>query len=265
MRQTKRTKQDTTEGCISEPCFAESEQKELSLENRLEKSGSPCVLAETPHYLVVYKPPLLHSVPLRKSKDQTLLCWCAERFPELMQVKGRNPWEGGVLHRLDYETRGLILCARNQRTFEALAAQQKAGLFTKQYRAVSANTEVALLPGFPPRPPAASPPFMLKSAFRAYGKGRQTVRPLTASTVPDNLYTTTIVECLECGATVQWTVQITQGFRHQIRCHLSWLGYPLLNDSLYGGKEADGTLELCAESLSFFEPFSGEPVQWSIS
>ncbi|MDR2808648.1 MAG: RNA pseudouridine synthase [Spirochaetaceae bacterium] len=216
----------------------------------------PFVLVETAAYLVLYKPPLLHSVPLRQSGEQTLLSWCADRFPEVMSVQGKNPWEGGILHRLDYETRGLILCARNQRAFDALSAQQKAGMFRKQYRALSAKTEEALLAGFPPRPAAASPPFTLKSGFRAYGQGRRIVRPLAANA---NVYSTAIIERLDCGTVFQWTIELCRGFRHQVRCHLSWLGYPILNDSLYGGEDLGGTLELCAEGLSFFDPFSGRP------
>ena len=220
----------------------------------------PYVVVETAAYLVLYKPPLLHSVPLKHSEGSTLLSWCAEAFPDVMLVRGLNQWEGGILHRLDYETRGLVLCARNQSAFDALFTQQKAGMFIKQYKALSAPEQSALLSGFPPRPHNAAPPFTIKSAFRAYGQARKAVRPLYSNSKNGVLYSTNIIGCSNSGTALQWTLSLCQGFRHQVRCHLSWLGYPILNDSLYGGKDEGAALELCAESLSFFDPISGKPL-----
>jgi 23S rRNA pseudouridine1911/1915/1917 synthase len=54
-------------------------------------------------------------------------------------------------------------------------------------------------------------------------------------------------------------VRIDRGFRHQIRCHLAWLGYPLINDALYGGAsrpEYPG-LALLAGAISFPDPLTG--------
>jgi 23S rRNA pseudouridine1911/1915/1917 synthase len=50
--------------------------------------------------------------------------------------------------------------------------------------------------------------------------------------------------------------RILRGFRHQIRCHLAWLGFPILHDSLYGGA-GEGVLALRACSLSFDDPLDG--------
>jgi 23S rRNA-/tRNA-specific pseudouridylate synthase len=55
-------------------------------------------------------------------------------------------------------------------------------------------------------------------------------------------------------------VRIARAFRHQIRCHLSWLGHPVRGDGLYGppGGGGDQPLMLKAQALSFLDPFSGE-------
>ena len=117
-------------------------------------SAAPFFLTTDDSFLVVYKPPRMHSSPLKRSAvsapggapagrcvsgEQTLLDWCVRSFPEVTAVRGRNPWEGGLLHRLDYETRGLTLIARTQTAFDALLTAQKAGRFVKEYAALASK------------------------------------------------------------------------------------------------------------------------------
>ena len=81
-------------------------------------------------------------------------------------------------------------------------------------------------------------------------------------------YKTNILEASSSGKTRCFRIRIVRGFRHQIRCHLSWLGYPILNDGLYGGlPEVDGTdqaLALKAQGLFLRDPFSGEDRQYQL-
>jgi 23S rRNA pseudouridine1911/1915/1917 synthase len=83
-----------------------------------------------------------------------------------------------------------------------------------------------------------------------------------------NPYKTDILELNSTGETCCFRLRIARGFRHQIRCHLSWLGYPILNDGLYGGmEEADGmdqALALKAQGLFFRDPLSGEDRQYRL-
>jgi 23S rRNA pseudouridine1911/1915/1917 synthase len=53
----------------------------------------------------------MHSVPLKNGGD-TLLDWYAGIFPPVMDMCGRKEGEGGLLHRLDFETQGLVLFAK---------------------------------------------------------------------------------------------------------------------------------------------------------
>jgi hypothetical protein len=56
--------------------------------------GEPFVLAEESTYLVAYKPPGMHSVPLktrREPVERTLLDWCADAYTEVLKVRGCNP------------------------------------------------------------------------------------------------------------------------------------------------------------------------------
>jgi 23S rRNA pseudouridine1911/1915/1917 synthase len=73
-------------------------------------------------------------------------------------------------------------------------------------------------------------------------------------------YRTQVRGFTKAGGLFHFTLRISRGFRHQIRCHLAWLGYPLLNDGLYGGlSQGDGLLALKARGISFYDPASGEP------
>jgi 23S rRNA pseudouridine1911/1915/1917 synthase len=245
----------------------------------------PEILEAAGDFLVVYKPPGLHSAPL--GGGPSLFEWCAGRFPELRSLPGRREGEGGLLHRLDYETRGLLLVARTRTGFENLQAQQKGGAFVKEYRALSGGAGEGL-PGFPPPPFSPSPgaSFYVESFFRPYGPGRRAVRPAEPEkagkaegsetgagkrrkkTASDRgrPYRTGVTEFTGTGGLFRFTLRIHRGFRHQIRCHLAWLGYPLLNDGLYGGLPlGDGILALEACGITFRDPQSGEPRRYTLA
>jgi len=223
---------------------------------------SPQILVEEKDFLIVYKPPGMHSAPLANSaRADTLLDWCVLRFPEVADLPGRKAGEGGLLHRLDYETQGLLLLARTKPGMEFLLAQQTEGRILKEYSALAANSEVQA-PGFPAGKPDSRPPARIQSDFRPYGPGRKAVRPVLNA---DGEYVTEILEAnpLVNGITA-FRVRICRGFRHQIRCHLAWLGMPIVNDSLYGGAVqgggafGDGLLCLRACSLLFTDPAGRE-------
>jgi 23S rRNA pseudouridine1911/1915/1917 synthase len=229
----------------------------------------PGVIAETASYVVAYKPPRMHSAPLDSGESETLLDWCCALYPELREPRGRLAREGGLVHRLDFETSGLVLIARTQEALESLEAQQKAGGFIKEYEALSAAATAPPLPGFPkesPIPGELPPaPFTITSAFRPYGPGRKAVRPVLSpiGTIYETLCLESRPETNEQGTFRHFRLRLHRGFRHQIRCHLAWIGFPILNDRLYGGQEtAEGTLALTARALSFKDPDSGQDVRY---
>jgi len=266
----------------------------------------PRVIAEASSWLVLYKPPRMHTAPLRPCEENTLLAWAALRFPEVLKIKGRKEIEGGLVHRLDYDTQGLVLCARTDAAIKALLNQQEAGEVIKEYEAASACLSTDMPPGFPPLPAgrvtpncvrnhvtdctptrdtrfhSGNPLAVIESAFRPFGKGRKAIRPLTAESCygtktfcKKDLYRTKILSCAEMGEKCFFRLRICKGFRHQIRCHLAWIGRPILNDSLYGnfeggtvsatGKETvdltgRGFLALLACSIEFADPDTGKAV-----
>ena len=94
----------------------------------------PQILAEEKDFLVVYKPPGTHSAPLARSPGESpvILEWCAAKFPDIMDLPGRRAGEGGLIHRLDFETNGLLLVARTAAGMESLLAMQSEGRIVKE-------------------------------------------------------------------------------------------------------------------------------------
>ena len=250
----------------------------LAVENPL----LPQILMEERDFLVVYKAPRMHSVPLVHSPREqaprelvsyeTILEWCVLKFPEIADLSGRRPGEGGLIHRLDYETQGLMLFARTHSGMEALLQEQKEGRIEKEYSALTEESEI-VLPGFPELPPGffSDGAGLIKSAFRPYGPGRKAVRPVISGArrkgTLEEQYFTEIVEERPLGQGIKaFRIRIRKGFRHQIRNHLAWIGRPILNDALYGGTSyGRGFLGLRASSLTFTDPSSGRERTFSIS
>jgi 23S rRNA pseudouridine1911/1915/1917 synthase len=214
----------------------------------------------------------MHTVPLKQqyfSQDntvktrRTLLDWCAAGYPQVLAARGAHEWEGGMVHRLDYETAGLTLAAKTQKALDTFRAQQELGLFIKTYRAVCRNAPP--LKGFPPAPAFTGAPCVIASPFRPFGPGGKAVRPALRAERGNiawdqgKPYRTKVIKALSCRDVTVFTVQIARGFRHQIRCHLAWLGFPILNDLLYGGVRRGSFLGLTAVSLSFFDPRFPQP------
>jgi 23S rRNA pseudouridine1911/1915/1917 synthase len=170
-----------------------------------------------------------------------------------------------------------MLVARTQEALDALSAQQEAGLFIKEYTALSAPFS-RLPPSFPQPPPLFAPPCVIESGFRPFGPGRKAVRPVVfpLKRMPERNvkqvaldrgrpYQTEIIETRELEDCVQFKLRLRRGFRHQIRCHLAWLGHPILNDALYGGVDANGSLCLHAYEISFLNLNSGIRVSYSLT
>ncbi|GMO41057.1 MAG: pseudouridine synthase [Termitinemataceae bacterium] len=236
----------------------------------------PFIHTEAKDYLVAYKPPKMHSVPIAKTDTGTLLHWCAAYFPEILSIAGKKPIEGSILHRLDYETSGLVLFARTQEAMNNLLQQQEDGLFIKTYFAKCEKVSGIAL-GFPPLlkeyinlVDSTDYPKKISSFFRAFGKGRKEVRPVlcdhtskkAVATDLGNPYITTILDCkLNNDDSLNFRLRLNRGFRHQIRCHLAWLGYPILNDPLYNKKSCNENnfMQLFATDLFFLDPQNGKP------
>lgn len=204
------------------------------------------VVFENKDFLIADKPHDLPTVPLKgQSVDGTLLGLIARNYPEVLSVCGKNPWEGGTLHRLDTATSGLVVFARTQAMYDYLQKIQQQDLFEKTYSADTFESDV--LKGSDLQI-TDNKEFKIVSYFRSYGKGSKEVRPTEDIKRADTpvLYTTTVTK-----SNGRFTCRITRGFRHQIRAHLAWIGHPIKGDSLYGNENTEGTLCLDCFEVRF--------------
>lgn len=200
--------------------------------------------------VVVSKPSGLPTAPLKNGCGDSLVKQVAEVYPEIMEVSGYQSWEGGLLHRLDTPTSGLVIFARNQKAFDYLSWQQRHDMITKEYRARSTGIKESL-PGFPPFPFRSSDEcFTITSGFRSYGRKGASVRPLIVDR-DMRVYRTEVFR----ESDDSFICVLTQGFRHQVRCHMAWAGYPLIGDVQYGGSEGN-EFGLEAIGLTFTDPAS---------
>lgn len=151
----------------------------------------------------------------------------------------------GIVHRIDKETTGLIIAAKNDRAHQRLTEAWHTDAVNRYY--------LALLHGNMPEPlgtieaPIGRHPKDRKKMTVLPGEGR---RAVTHYKVIERLGKYTLVECkLETGRT------------HQIRVHMKYLGYPLVGDTVYGSKGRSAVnigMLLHSARLDILHPVTGE-------
>ena len=154
----------------------------------------------------------------------------------------------GIVHRIDRDTSGLIIAAKNDRAHLALAAQLQDHSLARTYEAVAVGSLKE--DGGTVNAPIGRHPVDRKKMAIDRKNGREAV---THWSVLARYPSYTHVECrLETGRT------------HQIRVHLASIGHPLLGDTVYGAKKpVPGLAGQClhARRLRFIHPSTGEPVE----
>ena len=159
-----------------------------------------------------------------------------------------NPQRPGIVHRLDKDTSGLLVIAKNNAVHLALVKQFSQHSITRTYVAlvkgkVEFKEHVIELP-------IGRHPHKRKSMAVGFGKNTK-----YAKTFYRTLQRTKEYSVLEL---LPFT-----GRTHQLRVHLAFLGHPILGDKKYGKNNDFARLALHAVSLGFIHPSSGKYVEFS--
>ena len=200
------------------------------------------ILFEDDDLLVLNKPAGLVMHPGAGHQQHTLVNALLAHCKNLSGIGGKE--RPGIVHRLDKETSGALVIAKNDATHRGLSKQFAARTMGKIYLALVAGTprkNTGVIDKAIERHPVHR---QRMSIARRQGRSAKTEYRVLRSSGDVSL-----VECtLHTGRT------------HQIRVHLHDLGHPVLGDKLYGGKRAGNFPRqmLHAWKLSFRHPQSGE-------
>lgn len=155
----------------------------------------------------------------------------------------------GIVHRIDKDTTGVLVIAKNDDAHVKLSAQLKDHSMKREYYAL-VEGKISKDSGTIDKPLKRSKKDRLKIAIDSDGR-----RAVTHFEVIERFKNTTLVKCvLETGRT------------HQIRVHMASIGHPLVGDPLYGFKKTkfkSGGQMLHAKVLGFIHPRTNEYVEFT--
>jgi 23S rRNA pseudouridine1911/1915/1917 synthase len=203
------------------------------------------IVYEDEHLAVIDKPAGMTVYPGTGEESGTLLAALISRYPSIAAMQAENP-RGGIVHRLDKETSGLIVVAKNAEIQTALSDQFQARTVEKSYiTLVEKRPQTAT--GRVDAPIARDPKQRKRMAVVRDGKSAITEYSI-------------LEEDLD-GERALLKVQIFTGRTHQIRVHLAFIGCPVVGDRVYGYRKQRLRLKrqfLHSAELRFDHPITGE-------
>lgn len=203
------------------------------------------IVYEDEDLIVINKPKGLVVHPAAGNYDNTLVNALLYHCKELSDINGY--YRPGIVHRIDKDTSGLLVCAKNNAAHAALSAQlQDKTCFRKYYAIVNGiidNNE-----GIINAPIGRSS----KDRQKMEVTDKNSKEAITEFKVLQRLSGTCLVEC-----------ELKTGRTHQIRVHMAFIKHPVLNDPKYSKKTIDETGQyLHAYYLSFIHPKTNERMEF---
>jgi len=207
------------------------------------------IVYEDENMLVVNKPSGMLTHPTKTEMENTLvnalLHYCGDNLSNL-----NGDYRRGIVHRLDRNTSGLLMVAKNNQAHEYLAKLIKERAIEKKY--------LTIVKG------------ILEEDFGIIDEpiGRCPKNPCKMIITPDGKPSITEFRVIKRFKDCTYLeLNLKTGRTHQIRVHLSYLNHPILNDSLYGGngfKVKTDEQVLQSYKLRFAKPFYGDIINLTI-
>ena len=192
---------------------------------------------------VVFKPSGMVVHPAAGNETGTLVNALLRHLDNLSGIGGEV--RPGIVHRIDKDTSGLLLVAKNDMAHVSLSEQIKAHAVHRAYRAIVIGNLKADN-GTVDAPIGRHPTDRKRMAIVPGGR-----EAVTHWTVLERLKGATLVEC-----------RLTTGRTHQIRVHMASIGHPVLGDPVYGPRKSpwpvSGGQLLHAYRIGFVHPRTGE-------
>ena len=207
------------------------------------------IVYEDENMAVINKPSGMLTHPTTIETSGTLVNALLYKFGNnLSDINGE--FRRGIIHRLDRNTSGLLMIAKNNKTHEYLVEKMKNHEISKKYLAIvkgviDENEFIINKPiGRNPNQP---------QKMGVYENGKESISEIK------------VLKRFKDASLIE--VHLITGRTHQIRVHLSSIGHPVYNDTLYGfGKMKIKTEEQVLQSykLSFPKPFGGETLTFEL-
>ncbi len=198
------------------------------------------VIFEDEYLLVVDKPAGLVVHPGAGNASGTLVNALLKRGIS----GGPDPDRPGVVHRLDRDTSGLMVLAKGELAYLGLVEMLSGRRVRRVYRTIVVGK------GLPTSGTVDSP------------VGRDPENPTLMAAGVGKPAVTHFEVLEEAGGHTMLRVRLETGRTHQIRVHLSAIGYPVYADPLYGAAVPNARLWLHAERLAFEHPITGEAMKF---
>ena len=210
----------TVDGAVLRPKDVVHAGSRLALEVQLEAQGEwkaqdieLDIVYEDEHILVIDKPAGLVVHPAAGHQDGTLLNALLHHVPHLANVP-----RAGIVHRLDKDTTGLMVVAKTLEAHTNLVAQLQARSVSRIYEAIVVGVIVS--------------GGKVDAPISRHGVMRQKM-----AVVPTGKQAISHYRVLERFRSHTHTrVKLETGRTHQIRVHMSHIGFPLVGDPVYGGR-----------------------------
>ncbi|MCM3759379.1 RluA family pseudouridine synthase [Alkalihalobacillus oceani] len=205
------------------------------------------IVFEDEDVIVVNKPRGMVVHPAPGHYSQTLVNALMYHCKDLSGINGVI--RPGIVHRIDKDTSGLLMVAKNDRAHESLVSQLKAKTTKRLYKAI--------VHGVIPHQHGT-----IDAPIGRDKKDRQSMA-VTDENSREAVTHFTVLECFANHTYVQ--CELETGRTHQIRVHMKYIGFPLVGDPKYGPKKKTVDIEgqaLHAAVLGFVHPRTGQELEF---